>query len=177
MSKVPSNTRRQFAAVVLGGALVPALATTALGQTGAKSQVDANVRVVTRFLTEVVNGKRFDLVEELWAPNMIWRGASMGEVHGVKAFQKGLASDVDVTFRDMKLEIKDIIAAGDKVVVYFTNSGINVGPYRGQPATGKYAIWEGMGIYRLDDGKIVEGTFCEDLYGQLLMLGRAGSCL
>lgn len=171
------NTRREFGAVVLGATAAPVLAAPASAQSPAVSQIETNVRVVTRFLTEVVNGKRFDLVEELWAPDMIWRGASMGEVRGVEAFQKGLSSDVGVTFSDMKLEIKDMIAAGDKVVAYFTNSGINVGAYRGRPATGKYAIWEGMGIYRLADGKIAEATFCEDLYGQLSMLGHMDSCL
>ncbi|MFG1466152.1 ester cyclase [Xanthobacter sp. DSM 24535] len=64
------------------------------------------------------------------------------------------------------------MASGDKVVVRFTNSGVNVGPYMGRPATGKYAIWEGIGIYRLKDGRIAAADFCEDLYGQLKMLGH-----
>lgn len=132
----------------------------------------ANVAVVKRFLDEVVNGGRFELVDQLWADNLIWHGASLGEVHGIDAYRKALKSSVGSSFTSMHLDIKDVIANGDKVVVRFTNSGDNTGSFMGRPATGKYAIWEGIGIYKVVGGKIAEAWFVEDILGQQQMLGH-----
>lgn len=89
-----------------------------------------------------------------------------------QAFKAALRASVGGSFTKMKLEIKDLVAGDDKVVARFTNSGVN----SDRPATGRYALWEGIGIYRLRDGKIAEANFCEDLYGQLKMLGRNETC-
>ncbi|WP_261540453.1 ester cyclase [Burkholderia multivorans] len=132
----------------------------------------ANVAVVKRFLTDVVNGGRFDLVDQLWAKDMVWHGASLGEVRGIDAYRKGLEASVGGSFSKMRLDIKDVIASGDKVVVHFTNSGENTGPFLGFPATGKYSIWEGIGIYKVIGGKIAEAWFVEDILGQQQMLGH-----
>lgn len=132
----------------------------------------ANVAVVKRFLIEVVNGGHFELVDQLWAKDMVWHGASLGEVKGIEAYRKELEASVGGSFSNMRLDIKDVIASGDKVVVYFTNSGENTGPFLGLPATGKYSIWEGIGIYKLIGGKITEAWFVEDILGQQRMLGH-----
>ena len=132
----------------------------------------ANVAVVERFLDQVVNGGHFELVNQLWAKDMVWHGASLGELHGIDAYRKALESSVGGSFTKMHLDIKDVIAEGDKVVVHFTNSGNNTGPFLGLPATDKCAVWEGIGIYKVVSGKIVEAWFVEDILGQQQMLGH-----
>lgn len=166
--KMGSCIRRGFAAgmaclVLFSGAV--AFAAQPGGAAG-------NIAVVTRFLTEVVNGGRIDIVDQLWARDMVWRGASMGEVHGIEAFRKGLEASVGGGFSGMHLDIKDIVADGDKVVVRFTNSGTNTGPFMGYGATGRHAEWEGIGIYRVVDGKIAEAWFVEDMLGLQRALGN-----
>jgi predicted ester cyclase len=71
----------------------------------------------------------------------------------------------------MHLEIHDVIAAGDKVVLRFTNSGTHVDQFMGNPATGKLAEWLGIGIYTHSDGRIVDGWFAEDVLDMLVQLG------
>jgi predicted ester cyclase len=65
----------------------------------------------------------------------------------------------------MYLDVHDVMAQGDKVVVRFTNSGTNVGEFIGEAATGKRATWLGVGIYTVVDGRITEGWFAEDILG------------
>jgi|GEM_PF-1863745 len=175
MKSLPFLARRAVAASLVVGALAglsPPVIAAEPAPVADRSDTAANVAIVRRFLDEVVNSGRFELVDQLWTSDLVWRGASLGELRGIEAYRKALESSVGGSFTGMRLEIKDIIASGDKVVVYFTNSGINTGPFLDRPATGKYAIWEGIGIYRIVDGKIAEAQFVEDILGQQKMLGN-----
>jgi NAD(P)-dependent dehydrogenase (short-subunit alcohol dehydrogenase family)/predicted ester cyclase len=128
------------------------------------------VTVVRRFLTEVVNGGDLDAIDELWAEDLDWHGGSMGDIHGRTAYKQLMAANAAGAFTGMHLQEQEVIAAGDKVVVRFTNSGTQTGPFMGAPATGKHAEWLGIGIYTVTGGKITEAWFGEDILGMLLQL-------
>jgi predicted ester cyclase len=55
-------------------------------------------------------------------------------------------------------------------VLRFTNSGINIGPFMGNPPTGKHAKWLGIGIYTIRDGRVAEAWFAEDILTVLTQL-------
>ncbi len=129
------------------------------------------VEVVIRFLQEVVNGGNFALVDELWAEDMAWHGGSLGEFHCREAWKAFNAAGGVGSFTDMHLDVKDVVADGDKVAVRFTNSGTHTGAFMGVPATGKHAEWLGIGLYTVRDSKIVDAWFGEDMLGLLLQLG------
>jgi predicted ester cyclase len=82
-----------------------------------------------------------------------------------------LAANVGKAFTQMHLDIKEVIASGDKVMLRFTNSGQNTGSFMGMKATGRKAEWIGMGVYRIMNGKIVEGWFSEDILQMYQELG------
>lgn len=130
-----------------------------------------NETVVRRFLDEVVNGGRLDLVGELWADDLAWYGGSLGEIHGIDAYRQMLHADAGLAFTGMRLTIHEVIGHDDKVVVRFTNSGTQTGTFHGIPPTGKHATWLGIGIYTVRDGRIVEAWFAEDILGMLQQLG------
>ena len=65
---------------------------------------------------------------------------------------------------DLKTEIKLIFGEGDRVACYWINSGTNQEYQRS-------AVWSEMNMYRLKDGKIVEGWGVEDSFSQLKQLG------
>jgi predicted ester cyclase len=127
--------------------------------------------VVRRFLDEVVNGGRHELIDELWATDLTWRGGSLGEIHGIGAYKDFMAANATGAFTGMHLVIQDVVAENDKVVVRFTNSGTHTGPFLGAPPTGKHAEWPGIGIYTVGGGKITDAWFAEDILAMLLQLG------
>ena len=129
------------------------------------------VAVVRRFLDEVVNGGHLEAIGELWAEDLAWHGGSLGDVRGLAAFKAHMAASASGAFTGLHLTVSEIIAAGNKVVVRFTNSGTRTGPFLGAPPTGRHAEWLGTGIYTVTDGKISEGWFGEDILGMLLQLG------
>ena len=74
--------------------------------------------VVRRFISEVVNGGRHELIDELWATGMAWRGGSLGEIHGIDAYKDFMAANATGAFTGMRLVIQDVITENDKVVVW-----------------------------------------------------------
>ncbi len=69
---------------------------------------------------------------------------------------KAVINQIRTAFPDMTIKIEDMIAEGDKVVSYWTNTGTNTSGLNGMPATGKKVEMEGVDIYRIANGKVVE---------------------
>ncbi len=130
----------------------------------------SNVAVVRSFIDGAINGGNLALIDATWADDMIWHGGSMGTIDGKDAYKAFAAANAAGAWDGMHLEIHEIVACDDKVVVRFTNSGTNVGPFMGNPPTGKHAEWLGIGIYTVRDGRIAEGWFAEDILGMLQQL-------
>ncbi|MFI6335349.1 ester cyclase [Streptomyces sp. NPDC050535] len=130
-----------------------------------------NITVVQGFIDNVLNEGDLSALEKYWTEDMVWRGGSLGEYHGLANFRKFAEANTTGAFTGMHLEPQRFLADGDTVIALFTNSGVNTGPFMGTPATGKAAKWNGVGIYRIHDGKIAEATFVEDVLAMLLQLG------
>jgi predicted ester cyclase len=131
---------------------------------------ERNTAVARRFIEGAVNGGDFDVIDDTWAQDMSWHGGSLGTYEGRDAYKAFAAASTQSAFADLQLQIQDIVAAGDKVVVRFTNSGTNVGPFMGSPATGKHAEWLGIGIYTVRGQRITEAWFAEDILAILNQL-------
>lgn len=130
---------------------------------------ERNTATVRRFLDEVVTGGRLELIDELWTPDMSWHNGGH-HVRGRENYKRMMEEVVGKAFVEMRLDIKDIVAANDKVVVRFTNSGRNVGPFMGLKPANRRAEWQGIGIYRLRHGRIAEAWFTEDILSMLQQL-------
>ncbi|RWR17269.1 hypothetical protein D8Y23_11905 [Microbacterium enclense] len=74
-------------------------------------------------------------------------------------------------FIDVDAQILDIIAEGDKVALHWRTSGRHVGPYGSVGATGRVITMEGMDIFRLADGLIVD---CQSLWDGLSVYEQLG---
>ncbi|RCV53396.1 ester cyclase [Marinitenerispora sediminis] len=135
------------------------------------ASTEANIAVVSRFVDEVVNGGNLDAIDELWAGDMVWRGGSLGEYHGIDAYKSFMAANAAGAFTGMRLDVLQVVAQGDTAVLLFTNSGTHTGDFMGTAPTGKHARWLGVGVYRIKNHKIAEATFAEDILGLLLQLG------
>jgi predicted ester cyclase len=79
------------------------------------------------------------------------------------------------SFPDFHMEVKDVIAEGDKVVGYFRCSGTHEGEWRGIAPTGRR--FEGVDeiyIFRVEGGKLSSATaVVEDNLTRMRQLGIA----
>ncbi len=69
------------------------------------------------------------------------------------------------------LEEKDLVAEGDKVACYVLLHATHKGELMGMPPTGKTIAVEGMLIYQIADGMIVNHWMVLDGVGMLQQLG------
>jgi predicted ester cyclase len=74
---------------------------------------------------------------------------------------------------DMQMIGKQFIAKDDKLIVQFTMTGTHQGDLFGVTGTGKPVEINGINIYRLAEGKIIETWQMADYWGLLHAVGKA----
>jgi steroid delta-isomerase-like uncharacterized protein len=109
-------------------------------------------------------------VDQVIAPNWVDHNPSMPPLQGYEGF-KQLTLAFRSAFPDMRLEIEDILAEGDKVAARLHLRGTNSGSFQGMPPTGKAVDATGTGIFRVVDGKVTDNWVNFDMLGLLQQLG------
>jgi steroid delta-isomerase-like uncharacterized protein len=132
---------------------------------------DANKEIARRIIEEVYNAGRYEVADELIAPDYVGYDAASPEPMRGPDGIKRQAEGYRTAFPDMRLTIEDEIAEGDRVVTRWTATGTQEAELFGIPATGKQATVTGITISRIVDGRIAENWISWDTLGLLQQLG------
>jgi predicted ester cyclase len=139
--------------------------------------LEANEAIALR-LVEVFNGRRLDLLEDVLHPEFHERGLSafppVGPEVGPGARRK-LYETFYQSIPDARAEVLNILAEGDKVVLFDRFGGTHRGEFFGRPGTGDRIEWMAIHIYTIRDGKILEDAVMTDSLAILQQLGLAPS--
>ena len=74
-------------------------------------------------------------------------------------------------FPDLRVRIEDeLIAEGDLVVARLTLTGTHTGPFAGRDASGRFARWSSIRIYRITEHKVIQTWAMQDRLGLLQQL-------
>jgi predicted SnoaL-like aldol condensation-catalyzing enzyme len=120
---------------------------------------EANKEVVRRLVSEVLNGGHLEVIDELYTPEL------------APAARRWIAP-FRASFPDVRMEIVELIAEGDKVVGRFTCSATHLGEWLGHPPTGRrFDRVDEVSIFRFRDGEIAHVWSLEDSLGRLRQLG------
>ena len=133
---------------------------------------EANKVIVRRLFEEAFEHGNLAMLDEIIAPDQVNGGP--GALPGMPSGPEGskmLISAYRNAFPDLHFTIDEQIAEGDKVVTRWTAHGTHNGELAGLPPTGKPATVVGMGIDRVENGKIVESWGLFDQFGMLQQLG------
>lgn len=131
---------------------------------------EQNKAVVRRFLDQVYNYARPEVIDELIADDYVDHSAPPNQAPGAA----GTRQTYDLfrtAFPDLRVEIHDLVAEGDRVVVRATMTGTSRGPLMGAVPTGKPVQISSIVIVRLRDGRFVERWEQLDHLGLMLQLG------
>jgi predicted ester cyclase len=137
----------------------------------------ANKAIALR-LVELFNGRRLDLLEDVLHPEFRGRGISAfppvdSEV-GPGA-QRKLYEMFYQAIPDVRAEVLDVVAEGDKVVLVDRFGGTHRGEFLGRPGTGDPIEWMVIHIYKIRDNKVLEDAVMTDALAVMQQLGLAAS--
>jgi steroid delta-isomerase-like uncharacterized protein len=140
--------------------------------TGGLEVNEQNKAVVRRWFEEVWNQGREATIDELFPAGGVARGLgdSEAEVGGPEEF-KPFVANIRGSIPDTHIQVEDIFAEGDKIAVRVKLEGTHSGPGLGVPPTGRKISVQGIIIFRMVDGQIVEAWNSYDQLGLLRQIG------
>jgi steroid delta-isomerase-like uncharacterized protein len=127
-----------------------------------------NKMITYWLLDELWNRENFAIVDELVASD--YDGHSSTEFNGPGG-AKQFVSEVHKAFPDFQFTIEDQIAEGDKVATRWTARGTHQGEFQGVAPTGGQTTMTGITVFRIANGKLIDGWTNEDVLGLLQQLG------
>ena len=133
---------------------------------------EANKAIIRRLFEEAFEQGNLAVLDEIIAPDQVNGGPRVlpGMPPGPEG-SKMLISAYRNAFPDIHFTIDEQIAEGNTVVTRWTAHGTHKGELAGLPATGKPATVVGMGVDRVENGKIVESWGLFDQFGMSQQLG------
>ncbi|MEV5388004.1 ester cyclase [Streptomyces sp. NPDC052721] len=109
-------------------------------------------------------------IDEIVAPDLLFHAPVPMGTTGAQALKR-VWEVLLRAFPDLRVEIEDEIAEGDKVVFRNTVTGTHHGEYRGLPATGKPVRYNEIFILRFADDRVAEIWGVVDVLAQMRQLG------
>jgi steroid delta-isomerase-like uncharacterized protein len=128
-------------------------------------------KAAVRVVFDAFNGGDLDALDQVVAEDAVDHDPYNPYASEGREGLKQLIADYRESFPDLEVTIEDIIAEGDKVVVRWTASGTQQGEVMGTPGSGKRTSVGGIGIDRLEGGRIVESWAHWDTLGMLQQIG------
>ena len=128
---------------------------------------------IGRRMMEAVNNQNLEALDDLLVPDYVNKQLRIQSREELKQLLKRQYQG----FPDVHRTLEDIIANGEKVWIRVTITGTHTGEYRGiTPTHTKYTMMA-VPIYRIVDGKIIEGWSVWnplDLFKQLGVIDYKG---
>ena len=134
---------------------------------------DANKQIVDAFITGLFTHGDLTAVDRYLDPGFVNHDPPMP---GLPPGPEGMRQAGEMfrrAFPDWHSEVRHLIAEGDLVAENFTARGTHRESVMGEPPTGREIVLQGINIFRVADGKIVERWGRLDQLGLLQQLGLA----
>jgi predicted SnoaL-like aldol condensation-catalyzing enzyme len=140
-----------------------------------KAQEARNKAVIERYFREVLDQKKFDVMPELMAPNVVLHRPGF-DVTGVNAAMQRLRG-VLADYTAFSTELSGLMAEGDMVSVRVRHrTRVNPHVFRSRArdvtiAAEQALDWTAIAQFRLKDGRIAEEWVMRDELGMLAQMG------
>jgi|GEM_PF-161486 len=127
---------------------------------------ERNKAVFMRFIDEFWNQRKFEIADEIIAPEHFSSSLPMlpQGPEGMKLIAGIVAGSI---FPDLQRRVIEVFATEDMVGAIWENSGTHEGVYMNVPGTGKKVKWLELGVVKMKDGKFVESWYRPDEVGLL----------
>ena len=133
--------------------------------------IEQNKAMCRKLNEEVFNNGNVDLIDDLLSPDFVDHGELPPGVANHREALKLMVTMTADAIEDSKMELKDLVAEGDKVAMYQIWSGTHIGEFMGIPATNKSFSVDVFNFVRFENGKMVEHWENVDMMGMMQQLG------
>lgn len=120
------------------------------------SLLEKNKTIVARFNKEVIEQGNLNAFNELVSSHVVNHAAPAGAPNGPESMSYFLLSVLRTGFPDIKVELHDQVAEGDKVSSRKTLHGTHTGGFMGIAPTHKQVSIQVLDIIRLENGQYAE---------------------
>jgi steroid delta-isomerase-like uncharacterized protein len=131
---------------------------------------EENKAVYRRFMDEIFNKGRLDLVDELVSQSYQLHDASPGTPQGPEAIRQ-VVSMFRSAFPDLNISLDELLAEGDKVAARSTMRGTHRGAIFGIEPSGKAVEVQGLTMVTIRDGRLQESWVKNDVMALMSQLG------
>jgi predicted ester cyclase len=131
-----------------------------------------NKATFKQLVEELWNKGNLDFADSVFHPQAVY--VSHPELPSGSQGMKSTAGMVRAAMPDMKTEMKTLLADGDLVLGWFSQTGTQTGAFMGVPPTGKKATWGQLIIARFAGGQIVQTWSNEGILELMQQLGVGG---
>ena len=135
----------------------------------AQAEVEEQNKEIALEAFKASDAENVEVFKELWSPDFVHhnrRGESSSLDQMIESYKKGL-----ITFPDRTTSTEDIIAEGDKVIVRYVLRTIYMGDTEKFTARGNEIEMNGINIFRIENGRIVEDWHSPDRLSFYRQLG------
>jgi len=126
-------------------------------------------KAIIRKVIEAVNKQNLALLDEVIASDCVYH-MNAQQIQGLEVLKQVIEEEIK-GFPDLHVTIEDIMAEGDKVCVRIKETLTHTSEFRGLAPTGKKLTDTAVAIFRIVDGKVVEGW---GLYDQMDFFKQLG---
>jgi predicted ester cyclase len=158
-----NSKRVALAAILLGG--------TVLQVTPALASTDDNKQIVRRFTEEVYGQRKRASIDTYVHEKFVDHSPGTGPDAGGIDYVKDQWDRNYTAFPDLAFTLDDVLAEGDKVVARWTSHSTFTGKLGDVAGEGQKLTVQGVSIFRIEDGKIIESWDFVDRAGMLLQAG------
>ena len=123
------------------------------------SDINKNKQIIQNFIQVVWNGRDLSALKDFWAEecvNHAMIGTDNQGLNALRLYHDSFFDDFFSAFPDIKIEIVQQVAEGDRIATFITSKGTHSGAFYGIPSTGKQISTSVIRIDRIQDGKITE---------------------
>ena len=136
-------------------------------------QITANKATMRRFQEAMNSGDleaMSQVIDEVVEPEVLFHAPVPNGETGARALKRVMVL-LHQAFPDLRVEIADVIAEGDRVVARNMVTGTHLGAYMSLAPTGRSVRYEEIFICRMAGGRVAEIWGVVDLLSQFRQLG------
>ncbi|HEX3302902.1 MAG TPA: ester cyclase [Thermomicrobiales bacterium] len=129
----------------------------------AQERTARNKEIVRRFVEEVVNRGRADLINDLVAADYVFHCPD-GDLYGPLGARLNV-EELWLAFPDLHMDLTDLVGEGNLVARRFVLRGVHLGPFLGLRPTEDDVSIPGIALDRLANGRIAESWIAFNTLG------------